>query len=318
MAAALELSVETRGRGFGRWLGAAVLIVGIHVSGVAIGMVQWRDPPGAPAPLPPAIMIDLQPVAATPPPPPPTAAPEKSEAIVERTDLPEAEVIPPEAVELPPLAELLDLPPPLPEVTPEVEVPAKKAEKEKAPEKKDKKKDKKKEKKDKKEKKEARKKDDKKKPEKPEVVAQAKIVADKSQDQVFRTAGDTLTKTNVEVTQPAQQASLPAGPSAADHAATQAARASWEGLILSHLEKFKKYPRVAKRRNQEGMPVVAFVIDRAGYLKNTYLVQSSGHESLDEEALATLRRAEPLPAVPPEVTGATISRSVPIRFNLKD
>ncbi|TDQ83885.1 outer membrane transport energization protein TonB [Dongia mobilis] len=314
------LSVERRRHRLGRWLGAAVLIFGIHVSGAALGMMQWREPAGVPAPLPAAIMIDLAPVAATPPPPPPTASPDRA-ALVEEPD-----AIPPESVELPPLAELLELPPPLPEIEPEVAVPAKtehKKEQKKSAEKK------------------GKQKADKQSADKnrteitkmDQAVAAAKIAADEAQEKAFKTAGEAMSETRAEVTQPEQQAGLPAGSrstapgaaasgaadsGAADLATSQAAQASWEGLVLSHIERFKKYPRVAKRRNQEGMPVVAFVIDRAGNIKNAYLVQSSGHDSLDEEAMATLRRAEPLPALPPEMAGTTVTRSVPIRFNLKD
>jgi protein TonB len=43
----------------------------------------------------------------------------------------------------------------------------------------------------------------------------------------------------------------------------------------------------------------------------------SGSQALDEEALATLKRAEPLPAVPAEVPGATMALKFPLRFHLE-
>jgi periplasmic protein TonB len=39
--------------------------------------------------------------------------------------------------------------------------------------------------------------------------------------------------------------------------------------------------------------------------------------ALDDEALALLRRAEPFPPPPPELAGARVDLTVPIRFNLR-
>jgi periplasmic protein TonB len=46
-------------------------------------------------------------------------------------------------------------------------------------------------------------------------------------------------------------------------------------------------------------------------------VRSSGASALDDEALALLRRAEPFPPPPPELPGARVDLTVPIRFNLR-
>jgi protein TonB len=46
-------------------------------------------------------------------------------------------------------------------------------------------------------------------------------------------------------------------------------------------------------------------------------VRSSGTSALDEEALALLRRAQPFPPPPPELSGSRVDLTVPIRFNLK-
>ncbi len=46
-------------------------------------------------------------------------------------------------------------------------------------------------------------------------------------------------------------------------------------------------------------------------------MRSSGATSLDEEALALLRRAQPFPAPPRELAGDHVDLTVAIRFNLK-
>jgi protein TonB len=47
------------------------------------------------------------------------------------------------------------------------------------------------------------------------------------------------------------------------------------------------------------------------------IVKSSGHADLDQEVLALVRRAQPLPPFPPAMTQSVIHLSVPIRFSLR-
>jgi TonB family protein len=49
----------------------------------------------------------------------------------------------------------------------------------------------------------------------------------------------------------------------------------------------------------------------------TRVVQSSGSSALDEEALAVLKRANPLPAAPDQVGGMTFDQTLPIQFRIK-
>jgi periplasmic protein TonB len=45
------------------------------------------------------------------------------------------------------------------------------------------------------------------------------------------------------------------------------------------------------------------------------LSRSSGDSVLDQEAVAMVFRASPVPAPPPEVNGSVIPLNVPVRFN---
>ena len=47
------------------------------------------------------------------------------------------------------------------------------------------------------------------------------------------------------------------------------------------------------------------------------VVRSSGSSALDEEALAVLQRASPLPAPPAQVGGTTFDLTLPIQFRIK-
>lgn len=108
------------------------------------------------------------------------------------------------------------------------------------------------------------------------------------------------------------QASAPTASSQGASAQPSVSPASWRGTLIAHLNRYKRFPSGAN----PGTAQVAFTIDRGGRVLSASLVSSSGVPSLDEEAVAMMRRASPVPAPPPGVGGAgSITLSVPVRFN---
>ena len=93
--------------------------------------------------------------------------------------------------------------------------------------------------------------------------------------------------------------------------------ARWESTLAAHLERFKRYPDKARARGDQGIATVAFTIDHDGRLVTSRIVQSSGSETLDEETLAMLVRAQPLPKPPDNVLDSELSFIVPVKFNIK-
>ena len=83
------------------------------------------------------------------------------------------------------------------------------------------------------------------------------------------------------------------------------------------LEKHKRYPRRARSRRQQGTALLFFVVDRQGQVLNYRLEQSSGFRLLDEEALAMIQRAQPLPAMPASMQESTLELVVPVEFYLR-
>lgn len=92
---------------------------------------------------------------------------------------------------------------------------------------------------------------------------------------------------------------------------------TWQGEVLAHLERHKRYPRSARLRRSEGVTVVRFVMDRGGRVVSVRLERPSGSGLLDEESLALLERAQPLPPPPDEITGDRIELVVPVQFQLR-
>lgn len=90
----------------------------------------------------------------------------------------------------------------------------------------------------------------------------------------------------------------------------------WQGLLMAHLERHKRYPRDARLRRQEGIVAVRFVMDSAGRVLSAVIERPSGVESLDRETLALLERAQPMPR-PPGGSGERVDLVVPVQFLLR-
>lgn len=91
---------------------------------------------------------------------------------------------------------------------------------------------------------------------------------------------------------------------------------SYHNAILAWLEKHKRYPRMARRRNQQGTAILYFKIDRNGRVLNYNIRSSSGYKTLDHAASAMLQRANPLPPAPYTMSGKTMEFTLPIAFNI--
>jgi protein TonB len=92
---------------------------------------------------------------------------------------------------------------------------------------------------------------------------------------------------------------------------------TWQGRLAAHIERFKRYPVEARERGEEGTARVAFSIDQNGHLLSSRIVQSTGSPSLDEETLAMLVRADPMPKPPDGTPDGALSFVVPVRFFIR-
>lgn len=90
----------------------------------------------------------------------------------------------------------------------------------------------------------------------------------------------------------------------------------WEARLMARLERFRYYPAAARSRRQQGTSWVRASIDREGRLRALALEQGSGQPMLDDAALQTFRRAQPLPRIPDELP-APQELVVPVEFYLR-
>jgi periplasmic protein TonB len=113
----------------------------------------------------------------------------------------------------------------------------------------------------------------------------------------------------------AQQPVAP--PPATPQTETQTELIQWQNALAAHLGRFKRYPSLARSRGEQGTATVAFTINRDGRLLNSRILQSSGSSLLDEETLAMLVRAQPMPKPPITTPDSALSFAVPVRFDIR-
>jgi protein TonB len=110
---------------------------------------------------------------------------------------------------------------------------------------------------------------------------------------------------------PSSRASAPQAASQGASETPSVSTASWRGTLIAHLNRYKRFPGGAN----PGTVQVAFSIDRGGRVISARLVGSSGDAALDDEAVAMIRRASPVPAPPDGVGGSVLALAVPVRFS---
>lgn len=114
------------------------------------------------------------------------------------------------------------------------------------------------------------------------------------------------------------EAAVAAAPLSAPPSPTTAnAMQTWQSLLRAQLERFKRYPASAQARRQQGVTYLRFVMDREGQVLSFRIERGSGIAALDEETLALIQRAQPLPKPPPGVGGATLELVVPVEFYMR-
>jgi protein TonB len=89
--------------------------------------------------------------------------------------------------------------------------------------------------------------------------------------------------------------------------------ASWKSLVFAHIIRYTRLPP----GGADGVrtAVVSFTIGRSGQVLSAQLSRSSGDSILDQEAVALVHRASPVPAPPLNTRGGAISIDAPVRFS---
>ncbi len=109
----------------------------------------------------------------------------------------------------------------------------------------------------------------------------------------------------------------PGETAAKESAGAAALRAHYLGELASAIARNRHYPRLSRRRREEGRVLVGFHIASDGHFEQVRVLESSGRPRLDRAALETVRRTSPFRPPPPTLNEADREIRLPVVFRLQ-
>lgn len=116
------------------------------------------------------------------------------------------------------------------------------------------------------------------------------------------------------VVEPTLQASIQSTPAQVKHA-TKPDYGWLIEALWSRVERFKRYPYIARTNRWEGMVVLQAVISQDGKLLDLKVAESSGHQLLDQDAMDVMRKSCPLHLEHP-LGRSQVVVNIPISYKL--
>ena len=110
----------------------------------------------------------------------------------------------------------------------------------------------------------------------------------------------------------ARPSPVSARPVAVDAVALAAYGRELAGAVATH----QRYPRIALLRQWQGTVVLQLELAADGRLLGVRVTSSSGHDTLDRQALDMVRAAAPLPSMPAALAGRALTVEVPVVFRI--
>jgi protein TonB len=92
--------------------------------------------------------------------------------------------------------------------------------------------------------------------------------------------------------------------------------AKWYRRLSAHFELHKRYPKDPDYRSATA--TVKFVLNRLGHVLSVEIAETSGDPALDAAAVDTVRRSDPVPKPPAQITDETFTFVVPVEFTNKN
>ncbi len=85
--------------------------------------------------------------------------------------------------------------------------------------------------------------------------------------------------------------------------------------IRSAIQKYRRYPRIARRTKKEGVVRIAFRLSTSGKIEELRIVQSSGFKVLDRSAIKTIQKASKEFPKPKKVVKIVVPIEYKLRYN---
>jgi len=88
--------------------------------------------------------------------------------------------------------------------------------------------------------------------------------------------------------------------------------------LINHIRKYQSYPKKALREGLEGSLTILIKIDADGEIIDSSFNQRSGERILDRAVMKMIRKAQPFPTIPEELSQKEFEFEVPMNFSLTD
>ncbi|MBT9132524.1 energy transducer TonB [candidate division NPL-UPA2 bacterium Unc8] len=90
----------------------------------------------------------------------------------------------------------------------------------------------------------------------------------------------------------------------------------YQDMVKQKIESHLRYPDWAKRQRFEGTVYLSFIVLSDGQARDVKIIQSSGFDILDNEAVSVVNRATPFKPIPEKFNRSTLTMEVAIIFTL--
>lgn len=90
---------------------------------------------------------------------------------------------------------------------------------------------------------------------------------------------------------------------------------AFQRALFTHIARYRHYPDQARHDRVQGTVQLVFAMRRDGMVTNVWVKGSSGHANLDAAAVDTVRKAQPLPKIPPDMPDQ-LNIAIPVGFDL--
>lgn len=91
----------------------------------------------------------------------------------------------------------------------------------------------------------------------------------------------------------------------------------FQRALQRHLIREMRYPLAARAKKEEGVVYVRVAMNRRGFIQSAQIRDASDFPLLNEEAIAVVQRAQPLPLPPDVVAGDPVDLIIPVTFSLR-
>jgi protein TonB len=98
---------------------------------------------------------------------------------------------------------------------------------------------------------------------------------------------------------------------------TDEAMQQYQEMIKKKIESCKRYPRWAKKQGFQGVTHIMFTLFANGMIEDLKILHSSTYQTLDKEALSTVKRAMPFQPHPSGTHTSSIKMEIALVFELQ-